>query len=112
MKEQNKAMSAEEVAKEIYREYPTNPKDKPDWKYNRDANCFKKRKAFIKGAKWYEQNILSQRIDELAERINDYKKEVYLFSNKQLIPKDSILKIANDFKAELNLQTDQNQSGN
>jgi hypothetical protein len=42
----------EEAAERIYREYPNNPLDKPDWRYNRDVNCFKKRKAFIAGAKW------------------------------------------------------------
>lgn len=37
------------LAEETYNEYPNNPKDKPEWHYNRDVNCFKKRKAFVKG---------------------------------------------------------------
>ena len=39
----------EKLAEQEYREFPHNPKDKPDWHYNRDVHCFKKRKAFIKG---------------------------------------------------------------
>jgi hypothetical protein len=45
----------EEAAERLYREYPNNPLDKPDWRYNRDVNCFKKRKAFIAGAKWQQE---------------------------------------------------------
>jgi hypothetical protein len=37
------------LAENEYREYPNNPKDKPDWHYNKDIHCHKKRKAFIKG---------------------------------------------------------------
>jgi hypothetical protein len=40
----------EEEAEEKYREFPTNPIDKSEWRYNRDVHCFKKRKAFISGA--------------------------------------------------------------
>jgi hypothetical protein len=47
----------EEAAERIYREYPNNPLDKPDWRYNRDVNCFKKRKAFIAGAKWQAERM-------------------------------------------------------
>ncbi len=47
----------EEVAERTYREYPTNPIAKPEWHYNRDINCFKKRKAFIAGAKWQQEQI-------------------------------------------------------
>jgi hypothetical protein len=50
----------EEAAERIYREYPNNPLDKPDWRYNRDVNCFKKRKAFISGAKWIEERMYSE----------------------------------------------------
>jgi len=39
----------EKLAEQEYREFPNNPKDKPDWHYNRDINCFRKRKAFVKG---------------------------------------------------------------
>lgn len=37
------------LSEEVYREFPTNPKEYPEWKYGRDKNCFRKRKAFIKG---------------------------------------------------------------
>ena len=42
-------IDVEKLAEEEYREFPTNPKDKPDWHYNRDTNCHRKRKAYIKG---------------------------------------------------------------
>jgi hypothetical protein len=45
----------EEAAAKFYKEYPTNPLDKPEWHYNRDVDCFKKRKAFINGAKWQQE---------------------------------------------------------
>jgi hypothetical protein len=50
----------EEAAERLYREYPNNPLDKPDWRYNRDVNCFKKRKAFISGAKWQAERMYSE----------------------------------------------------
>ena len=52
----------EQAAEEYYREFPHNPADKTDWTFNKDVHCFKKRKAFIAGAKseaakeyWYRQ---------------------------------------------------------
>jgi hypothetical protein len=39
------------LAESFYREFPNNPKDKPDWTYNRDIHVHKKRKAFIDGYK-------------------------------------------------------------
>jgi len=39
----------EKLAKQEYREFPHNSKEHPDWNYNRDIHCFKKRKAFVKG---------------------------------------------------------------
>jgi hypothetical protein len=39
----------EHLAENIYREYPSNPLDKPEWHYNKDVNCHRKRKAFVKG---------------------------------------------------------------
>ena len=50
----------EEVAVELYREYPNNPLDKPEWKYNKDINCFRKRKAFIAGAKYQREQMYSE----------------------------------------------------
>jgi hypothetical protein len=42
-------VDVEKLAKKEYREFPTNPKDKSEWKYNRDNNYRLKRKAYIKG---------------------------------------------------------------
>jgi hypothetical protein len=50
----------EEAAENFYREYPTNPLDKPEWHYNRDVDCFKKRKAFINGAKYMAEKMYSE----------------------------------------------------
>jgi hypothetical protein len=50
----------EKAAENFYREYPTNPLDKPEWHYNRDVDCFKKRKAFINGAKYMAEKMYSE----------------------------------------------------
>jgi hypothetical protein len=42
-------VDVEKKAEEEYREFPNNPKEHPEWHYNKDVNCFRKRKAFIKG---------------------------------------------------------------
>jgi hypothetical protein len=55
-----KQETLEEVAERIYREFPTNPKDKPDWHYNKDIHCFKKRKAFVNGAKYMSERMYSE----------------------------------------------------
>ena len=62
-----KQETLEEVAERIYREYPTNPIDKPQWHYNRDINCFRKRKAFIAGAKWQQERSYSE--EEVKEMV-------------------------------------------
>ena len=43
----------QEQAEKMYPEYPTEPKG--ETRYNKDINCFKKRKAFIAGAKWMQE---------------------------------------------------------
>ena len=40
---------AKEFSLDVYRDYPNNPKDKIEWKFNHDKNAHRKRKAFIKG---------------------------------------------------------------
>jgi len=55
-----KQETLEEAAENFYREYPTNPLDKPEWHYNRDVDCFKKRKAFINGAKYMAEKMYSE----------------------------------------------------
>jgi hypothetical protein len=44
-------IDTERLAEDIYREFPCNPKDKPEWHFNRDVHCFKKRKAYVNGCK-------------------------------------------------------------
>lgn len=48
----------EKVAEKEYREFPNNPIDKEDWHYNKDNNCHKKRKAFIKGYTQCQEDML------------------------------------------------------
>ena len=55
-----KEETLEEAAEKLYREYPNNPLDKPEWHYNRDVDCFKKRKAFIAGASWQQERMYSE----------------------------------------------------
>jgi len=61
--QQSSIQILKEAAENFYREFPSNPLDKPEWNYNRDVDCFKKRKAFINGAKWQQEqkvNILDK----------------------------------------------------
>lgn len=60
MREKIKQETLEEAAEKLYREYPNNPLNKPEWHYNRDINCFRKRKAFINGAKWQAERMYSE----------------------------------------------------
>ena len=46
-------LELQEQAEKMYPEYPTEPKG--ETRYNKDINCFKKRKAFIAGAKWMQE---------------------------------------------------------
>lgn len=55
-----KQETLEKAAERFYREYPNNPLDKPEWHFNKDINCFRKRKAFIAGAKWQEERMYSE----------------------------------------------------
>jgi hypothetical protein len=89
--EEPKQETLEEAAERIYREYPNNPLDKPDWRYNRDVNCFKKRKAFIAGAEWAAEKMYSEEdMKQFAEwliKVNfNYTSnisDVFLIWNKQ-----------------------------
>jgi hypothetical protein len=58
--QQSSIQILEEAAAKFYREYPSNPLDKPEWHYNRDVDCFKKRKAFINGAKYMAEKMYSE----------------------------------------------------
>ena len=63
----------EEAAERIYREYPNNPLNKPEWHYNRDINCFKKRKAFINGAKYQADKMYSEEeVIDFLQEMNDW----------------------------------------
>jgi hypothetical protein len=55
-----KQETIEEAAERIYREFPNDPKDKSDWHYNKDVHCFKKRKAFINGARYQAERTYSE----------------------------------------------------
>ena len=130
MKEQNKVMSAEEKDTVIKGFLEKSAKafiglmNYFDLKTHIDCEIkdHKSGKSFVfmfREKDFHIQNtnyILSQRIDELAERIADNAKLNDDCNNWNCqgmsINKYSILKIANDFKTELNLQTDQNQPGN
>jgi hypothetical protein len=60
---------AEELAKEIYRDNPTDEKG-ADYKYNTDVNAPRKRKAFVKG-----YNSRQSEIDELTKEVERLRKE-------------------------------------
>jgi hypothetical protein len=80
--QQSSIQILKEAAENFYREFPSNPLDKPEWNYNRDVDCFKKRKAFINGAKWQSERMYSEEdMIEFGEWVshNDW---VYLPSKK------------------------------
>jgi polyhydroxyalkanoate synthesis regulator phasin len=60
---------AEELAKEIYRDNPTDEKG-ADYKYNTDVNAPRKRKAFVKGYMYRQSEI-----DELTKEVERLRKE-------------------------------------
>lgn len=62
-------------SEKIYREYPTEPKCKEVQTFNRDTLCFKKRKAFIKGAHWIYDK-LTGKINDLQKTIDDRNSEI------------------------------------
>jgi hypothetical protein len=64
-----KQLELEEAAINFYREFPSNPLDKPEWHYNRDVDCFKKRKAFINGAKYMAERMYSE--EEIRKSLLD-----------------------------------------
>lgn len=67
-------MDLNKEAEEKYREFPNNPKDKPECGYNRDVNCFRKRKAFVAGAnsKYVKAKIIQAKIETIEMVINCY----------------------------------------
>jgi hypothetical protein len=54
----------EQLAENIYREFPNNPIDKEDWHYNKDNNCHRKRKAFIKGYTQCQEQMADKKYTE------------------------------------------------
>ena len=50
----------ETAALDTYREYPNNPKEHPEWTYNKDVNAPRKRRAFNIGAHWVINRIKQQ----------------------------------------------------
>jgi hypothetical protein len=75
MQEKIKQETLEEAAEKLYREYPNNPLNKPEWHYNKDVNCFKKRKAFINGAKWQAERMYSdiEKLISLLQQTTEYE---------------------------------------
>ena len=69
----------EQLAENIYREYPNNPLDFTNWHYNKDVNCHRKRKAFVKG---YTQCLIDIRKDWQSYTISE-KSDFIEFLNKQ-----------------------------
>lgn len=65
-------MTLEEEAEETYREYPNDPIG-ADFNYNKDIHCYKKRKAFIKGAnsKYVQREKLKAQIELLKNIISN-----------------------------------------
>ena len=77
-KKVEKEAELREAAENFYREFPSNPLDKPEWNYNRDVDCFKKRKAFINGAKWQSERMYSEEevFELLLKHQSDYRSAV------------------------------------
>lgn len=50
----------ETAALDTYREHPNNPKEHPEWTYNKDVNAPRKRRAFNIGAKWVIEKLKQQ----------------------------------------------------
>lgn len=65
----------EKLAEEKYPEYPTEPKG--ERRYNRDVNCFIKRKAFIAGAKSPSMSEWVS-VEDRMPTPSDYKKQTVL----------------------------------
>jgi hypothetical protein len=76
--QQSSIQILKEAAENFYREFPSNPLDKPEWNYNRDVDCFKKRKAFINGAKWQSERMYSEEevFELLLKHQSDYRSAV------------------------------------
>ena len=51
----------ETAAFDTYRDHPNNPKEHPDWTYNKDVNAPRKRRAFNIGAHWILNQIKQQK---------------------------------------------------
>jgi hypothetical protein len=51
----------EAAAVDTYREHPNNPKEHPEWTYNKDVNAPRKRRAFNIGAHWVLNHINQQK---------------------------------------------------
>jgi hypothetical protein len=75
------------LAENEYREYPNNPKDKPDWHYNKDVNCHKKRKAFIKGYNKSREtyNYTKEDLIKAIEMARKYPSDVAGFELNEII---------------------------
>jgi hypothetical protein len=83
--------SVEKMAEREYREYPNNPIDKPEWKFNKDINCHRKRKAYIKGFNAHK-NLVKDKLFTAQDVINIVEKSretgltAEYFITKHLLP--------------------------
>ena len=60
-----------ELAEKVYREFPSEPKD-VIWHFNRDINCHRKRKAFVKGYNQCQEDMADKKYteDDLKKAMN------------------------------------------
>ena len=70
----------EKFAEKEYREHPSNCKSNPSFHFNRDVNCFRKRKAFIKG---YTSNPNKYNLADIERAIKLTREAFLLTGNLQ-----------------------------
>lgn len=84
-------VDVEKIAEEIYSEFPNNPKEHPEWHYNKDVHCYKKRKAFIKG---YNQALEDNKEKKYTEE--DIKYAIIFGYNKRTFDVEKIMNSQTD----------------
>ena len=104
-KEEPKQETLEEVAGKFYSEQSEAYEDEIEAVFDTSRYLVE---GFIAGAKWHEENVLSNHINVLAERIADNYSISYMTDDgieTSKLKKEKVLKIANDYINELNLQS-------
>jgi hypothetical protein len=104
------------LSEETYREFPTNPKDKIDWSYNRDVDCFKKRKSYVKGfdkamdlmkGKLFTVEDMKQAMLEVIN-LTDFQKEEFRKNNDYHIIQDIIRSLEQSIEVKLEMEINHN----